>query len=97
MRKRVHPLLNKADRRDRGVSTERGRPGTERGHGSYVLRLRQNVGGGQGDSQQQQGSANEELPRIWSTGLPGSKMTGRLMQQHEWKGTGAEGCMCGRT
>ena len=35
------------------------------------------------EPKQQQGSANEELPRLQSTGLPGSKLTGRLKQQHE--------------
>ena len=45
VRKGIHPLREGggADRRGRGVSTEKGRLSEERGNDNYVLRLRQNV------------------------------------------------------
>ena len=57
-----------------------------------MLRLRQNVkveakwihsSEPVREHKQQQGSASEELPRLQSTGLLGSKLTGRLVKQDE--------------
>ena len=47
-------------------------------------------------AKQQQGSASEELPRLQSIDLPGSKLTGRLMLQRERQGPRSEGWTSGR-